>query len=77
MLAMETFTLTGAIDSDGHLRLDVPTQLTPGQVELVLVVQPKVQHPTQPNQYDFSDLAGKLNWQGDAVAEQRTLRDEW
>ncbi len=27
--------------------------------------------------YDFSDLAGKLEWQGDVVAEQRKLRDEW
>jgi hypothetical protein len=31
---------------------------------------------TKPN-YDFSDLAGKLEWKGDAVAEQRRLRDEW
>ena len=27
--------------------------------------------------YDFSDLAGKLAWRGDAVREQRALRDEW
>ena len=27
--------------------------------------------------YDFSDLVGKLKWKGDAVAEQRRLRDEW
>jgi len=27
--------------------------------------------------YDFSDLVGKLQWKGDAVAEQRRLRDEW
>ena len=27
--------------------------------------------------YDFADLAGKLEWKGDAVAEQRRLRDEW
>ena len=27
--------------------------------------------------YDFSDLAGKLEWKGDAVTEQRRLRDEW
>ncbi|MBV6511985.1 MAG: hypothetical protein FMNOHCHN_01474 [Ignavibacteriaceae bacterium] len=27
--------------------------------------------------YDFSDLAGKLTWKGDAVKEQRRLRDEW
>lgn len=28
-------------------------------------------------EYDFSDLAGKLHWNGDAVKEQRRLRDEW
>jgi len=27
--------------------------------------------------YDFSRLAGKLEWRGDAVKEQRKLRDEW
>ena len=27
--------------------------------------------------YNFSDLAGRLTWQGDAVEMQRLLRDEW
>jgi hypothetical protein len=27
--------------------------------------------------YRFSDLCGTLNWKGDAVAVQRSLRDEW
>ena len=27
--------------------------------------------------YDFSELAGKLKWRGDAVKAQRELRDEW
>jgi hypothetical protein len=27
--------------------------------------------------YDFSDLVGKLEWQGDALTEQKALRDEW
>jgi len=27
--------------------------------------------------YDFSDLVGRLTWTGDAVAEQRKLRNEW
>jgi hypothetical protein len=27
--------------------------------------------------YHFSDLCGTLNWKGDAVAVQRSLRDEW
>jgi hypothetical protein len=26
---------------------------------------------------DFSDLAGKLSWQGDALNEQKKLRGEW
>lgn len=31
----------------------------------------------EPKGYDFSDIAGKLTWQGDAVAVQREIRDEW
>lgn len=27
--------------------------------------------------YHFSDLCGILNWKGDAVSAQRSLRDEW
>jgi predicted DNA-binding antitoxin AbrB/MazE fold protein len=27
--------------------------------------------------YDFSDLIGKLTWKGDALNEQRRIRDEW
>ena len=27
--------------------------------------------------YDFSDLTGKLSWQGNALETQKTLRDEW
>jgi hypothetical protein len=30
-----------------------------------------------PQKYDFSDLVGKLEWKGDAVKQQRQLRDEW
>jgi hypothetical protein len=30
-----------------------------------------------PKKYDFSKFVGKLEWNGDAVAEQRRLRDEW
>lgn len=32
---------------------------------------------TAPKKYDFSDFFGKLKWDGDALAEQRKLRDEW
>jgi hypothetical protein len=29
------------------------------------------------SKYDFSDLAGRLTWRGNAVAVQKELRDEW
>ena len=32
---------------------------------------------TKAKSYDFSGLSGKLEWRGDAVKEQRALRDEW
>lgn len=71
---MRTLKLKSHIGDDGHLRLDVPTNLPEGDVELVLVIESA---STVKSHYDFSDLAGQLRWTGDAVAEQRKLRDEW
>ncbi|HWB54516.1 MAG TPA: hypothetical protein VG722_09995 [Tepidisphaeraceae bacterium] len=65
----------GKIESDGHLRLDVPTSLPAGEADVVLTIQPNVRQAAA--RRDFSDLAGRLMWRGDAVAEQRGLRDEW
>lgn len=69
---METLKVNANIDINGRLRLDVATNLPAGNIELVIVMdKPKVLA------YDFLDLVGKLNWQGDAVRTQRALRDEW
>ena len=43
---------------------------------IVLTEKMPAQTPTK-NQYDFSDLAGKLHWNGDALSQQQALRDEW
>ena len=72
---MQTLKLNAEISPDGHLRLDVATQLSPGKAEVVIVAIPA--GDGRAPRYDFSDLAGRLQWQGDAVAEQRGLRDEW
>lgn len=32
---------------------------------------------TKKTKYAFSDLCGSLSWKGDAVAVQRSIRDEW
>lgn len=35
---MQVLSLKSQVASDGHLHLDIPTNLAPGEVELVLVV---------------------------------------
>lgn len=33
--------------------------------------------PSKAAKRSFTDLCGKLSWKGDAVAVQRSMRDEW
>ncbi|MEQ8539274.1 MAG: hypothetical protein RIB93_17695 [Coleofasciculus sp. D1-CHI-01] len=74
---MEVFQLTITVNASGHLVLDIPTQLSPGLVNIVLVLSSSVASKVQNQNYDFSDLSGRLNWRGDAAAIKRALRDEW
>ena len=75
-IQMQVLRLSGKIDQDGHLRLDLPTQLPEGNIEVVMVINP-IQEKVEAREYDFSDLIRKLEWRGDAVATQRSLRYEW
>ncbi|NEP02759.1 MAG: hypothetical protein F6K58_29740 [Symploca sp. SIO2E9] len=74
---MEVIKLTTKIDESGCLNLNIPTQLADAEVNVVIVLNPisSVEKPLF--KYDFSDLVGQLTWNGDAVAMQRNLRDEW
>lgn len=74
---MEVLKLTTTIDESGYLHLNLPTQLAAMKVNVVVVVNPVGSDWKQHSNYDFSELVGRLTWQGDAVATQRTLRDEW
>lgn len=56
-----------------RISLDIPREFADYTFRVVLIPIPRESNP----KYDFSDIAGKLNWQGDAVEEQRRLRDEW
>lgn len=77
-MSKQTLKLKSRVDRDGHLRLDVPTALPTGEVDLVLVIEPvAAAAPQEGGGYDFSDLAGRLRWSGDAVEQQRALRNEW
>ncbi len=50
-------------------------QLYSKYMKVIILVSEKLIAKKQ--RYDFSDVVGKLEWQGDAVQEQRKIRDEW
>lgn len=70
---MTVLNVSAETDHDGTVRLALQTPLKDQRVDVVVVVQPATTAPS----YDFSDIAGHLQWTGDAVAAQRGLRDEW
>ncbi|MBE9205178.1 hypothetical protein IQ244_01220 [Nostoc sp. LEGE 06077] len=74
---MEVLQLTTTVDASEHLHLEIPTQLLPGKVNIVILLSPVTSDSTKKSNYDFSNIAGKLVWQGDALAIQKVLRDEW
>lgn len=58
------------------LTIELPEEYQNKRVEVIVL--PLEEHAeAQAKKYDFSDVFGKLEWKGDAAAEQRRLRDEW
>lgn len=63
--------------SSSSITIDLPEEYINKKIEvLILPLEENVEQPKKPK-YDFSDFYGKFQWQGDALAEQRKLRDEW
>ena len=80
---MITINLEQKTKKNGHLVIDVPTTLIDKNVDVVLVIQEREETPKNSEErktkkkYDFSHLYGKLEWKGDALAEQKKIRSEW
>ena len=72
MLVQTIYTQTTA---SGHLLLDVPTNFLNKNLEVVLVINEPKSANSAVSSYDFSEFIGKLEWEGDALAEQKRLRD--
>ncbi|MCK4764673.1 MAG: hypothetical protein KAW12_20915 [Candidatus Aminicenantes bacterium] len=48
------------------------------EIPVIVTFLEDIEEDEEPvKRYYFSDLIGKLEWEGDAVAQQRALRDEW
>jgi len=71
---METIRTNTIIKADGHLSIDIPTAFEEGEVEIIIIIESKIKSKQK---YNFSDLAGKLQWDGDALKSQKEIRDEW
>ena len=56
-----------------RISIEVPHEFNSFDCRVIVVPIQEVKK----QKYDFSDIAGKLQWKGDAVAEQRRLRNEW
>ncbi len=69
---MTTVIAKGKIDKNGVLRIKHPAFTLNKEIEVTITFEEE-----KLNKYDFSDLAGKLSWKGDALAFQKTLRNEW
>ncbi len=69
---MTVITLRGKVDENGVLHLKHPSFLPKKEVEVTVAID-----DNSVNTYDFSDLAGKLSWQGNGLDWQKKMRDEW
>lgn len=54
-----------------RISVEVPQEFSTFSCRVIVIPLQEVQK----RKFDFSDLAGKLQWTGDAVAEQRRLRE--
>jgi hypothetical protein len=57
------------------VEIELPEAYRNKKVKVTVTPLEETEEP--PKKYDFSKFVGKLKWDGDALAEQRKLRDEW
>ncbi len=60
----------------GSIRLEETVTADKDIPVIVTFLEDIKETKTPDKKYHFSDLAGKLEWKGDPVAQQRKIRDE-
>jgi hypothetical protein len=61
---------------DGRIKLDEEIDVASTTPVIVTFLEDMELQKEKTRKYRFADLAGKLEWEGDPVAQQRALRDE-
>ncbi|HEX8459852.1 MAG TPA: hypothetical protein VF623_00415 [Segetibacter sp.] len=64
-------------NSSSSITIDLPDEYINKKIEVLILPIEESSDAAPKRKYDFSDFYGKLEWEGDALAEQRKLRDEW
>jgi hypothetical protein len=62
--------------SKNPLTIELPEEYVNRRLEIIVLPYDD-QITKAKKKYDFSKFVGKLHWEGDALAEQRKLRNEW
>lgn len=74
---METFRQVVTVGSDHRVEVTLPDTISPGRVEIVVVVQP-ISEPTPSASSPVADnLFGFLPKRVDPLQFERQIRDEW
>lgn len=63
-------------NASSPLTIHLPPEYENTNVEVIILPFDDEANPKK-KKYDFSRFVGKLEWKGDALKEQRKLRDEW
>jgi len=58
--------------SSSPLTIELPEEYNNRKLEVIVIA---LEEPA--SKKDLSSFFGKLEWKGDALAEQKKLRDEW
>ena len=64
-------------NSSNSITIDLPEEYVNKKIEVLILAVEENTEEIKEQKYDLSKFFGKLKWEGDAVAEQRKLRDEW
>jgi hypothetical protein len=62
-------------NSTNPLTIELPQDYENKKLEVIVLTIDDSQNTSK--KYDFSNLAGKLEWKGDPLAQQKKLRNEW
>lgn len=63
--------------SSNSIVIDLPEEYINKKIEVLILPLEENEEPLKKPKYNFSDFFGKLQWKGDALEEQKRLRDEW